>query len=65
VFTLQAIFPFCLPNTEAVPREKEKKKMSAESATAIPRGQVSIFFLVFKRIHVIYWNLGTGFVEIC
>jgi hypothetical protein len=47
VFTLQAIFPFCLPNTEAVPREKEKKKMSAESATAIPRGQVSIFFFWF------------------
>lgn len=49
MFTLQAIFPFCLPNTEAVPREKEKKKMSAESATAIPRGQVSIFFFGFQE----------------
>jgi len=39
--------PSFLPAKYQSSTKKEKEKMAAESATAIPRGQVSIFFVLF------------------
>jgi len=61
VFTLQAIFPFCLPNTEAVPREKEKKNVCRISHCNSKGPSEFFFFFWFSREFMWFigiWELG-------